>query len=214
MGWMRGFISFLLVLAFVFFITVFVSSFYISSSISLSKAMVVERAYQLQMNIKENILEAIRQGAEEGYGIYSATHSKVACIKKLPNCFKDNEAMEAAKSGAMLKLLQLSSITFDSEFEVYLWCGTPPSEAQAHAEAIGLVLNGTLTTNQFSSISTAACTNALTIELSQSTDPLENPRLAVVRIGSSSFTFGFSAYSKKFRAASVSYIPLNQMVKQ
>ena len=50
-----------------------------SKTHNLSNAINAERFYRVQMNVKEVIIEAARQGAREGFQMYDSTHQISAC---------------------------------------------------------------------------------------------------------------------------------------
>jgi len=97
----------------------------------------------LHMDVKESLLESVRQGASMGYGAYDFSHDirlcrhcpDNACAPATPldpfppnicddslcsQCFRENEAREAAVSGAIGAAALLSAYQFDADFTVAL----------------------------------------------------------------------------------------------
>lgn len=133
---MRGYVSFVLV---------FLASAIALSSYSLlssgfpdiSKAICAERAYGLQMNIKETALESVREGALEGFADYDVSHDVRSCVHcpgaclppPSPNhcdpalcmgCFREDEARLSAALGAQARLASLHQHGFDGSFSIIL----------------------------------------------------------------------------------------------
>ena len=128
---MRGYISFVLV-----FVAagILLSSYsLLAPSPDLSRAVSVERAYGLQMNIKEAALESIRQGAIQGFSDYDEVHYLENCLNcpgactppPSPNpcdvmlcakCFREDEARASAIQGAQTQLGKLHDHQFDKAF--------------------------------------------------------------------------------------------------
>jgi|GEM_PF-1895672 len=131
---MRGHLSFVLVFLSVILLFHLLELQLASKDFNLSKAVAVQRIYSVQMNIKENILEASRQGAVEGFTAYDSSHDislcrhcpDHACIPASPTnfcdaalcsrCFREGEAREHAEEGALLKLVSLKTHGFDPDF--------------------------------------------------------------------------------------------------
>lgn len=145
---MRGYLSFVLAFLSLALLLSLLSMLQAADSVDLSKAIAVSRAYGVLMNMKENVLEAVRLGGEEGFASYDASHSTGSCLHcpdhfcgplpAGPNgcdavlcaaCFREGEAREAAERGALAKASMLGGCGFDEgfnatlgdvEFEVFL----------------------------------------------------------------------------------------------
>jgi hypothetical protein len=132
---LQGYISFILVLASLALVLAMLEMNLAAGDRDFSKAVAVERAYGLQMNAKEAVLEAARQGAKEGFGAYDGTHSLAACRACMdygcaagvpPSCddaacracFRENEARQAAEEGAGAAVAGLARHRFDRDFQV------------------------------------------------------------------------------------------------
>ncbi len=103
---------------------------------SQSKAIAVERAYEVGMNTKETVILAIKSGARTGFNEYDATHFVAACthcmdyacslLPESPNfcdpvmcklCFREGDARSAAEQGALQTLSGLYGTKFDDDFD-------------------------------------------------------------------------------------------------
>jgi hypothetical protein len=137
---MRGYLSFVLVMVSLLLVFSLLDAREASLSTDLSKAISVERVYSLQMNVKECILEAARQGADEGFKAYDATHDIKKCIHcpdsfcssnpraknrcdpgLCTQCFHEGEARGEAKKYAEARIGLLGIHDFDPDFTVTLW---------------------------------------------------------------------------------------------
>jgi hypothetical protein len=130
---MRGYLSFVLV-----FIcsAILLSSYSLSGvpSIDLSKAISVEQASGLMLNVKEASIESIRQGSVEGFKAYDDSHDLPRCLNcpgacgpsplapcdpiRCGGCFREDEARSWALAGASSRLALLREHGFDDPFSV------------------------------------------------------------------------------------------------
>jgi hypothetical protein len=207
---MRGYLSFLLVLASLLLVIMLLVSAAALKDFSLSRAIAAERTYQLQMNIKEVVLEAGRQGAVQAFTTYSFTHSKDACIRKPmftmnPDCFKDVEAMQQAKEGAYDRIKMLTA--FDPDYAILLWCGLPLTESEARNHSAKMITDSSLSLPFGRFVFFSLCDNSISVSLEPSQNPNSNPTLKRIVFGESGIVIGASVYSNKFGAASTSHIP-------
>ena len=133
---MKGYLSFVLVFVSVLVLLYLLEAQFSSRNFELSKAITVQRAYALQMNVKENLLEIAKQGAREGFDLYNSTHNLSSCMHcpdhfctpgpspnncdlvKCSACFRENEARQAAVNKAVEKLMLLRTHHFDHDFDV------------------------------------------------------------------------------------------------
>src|SRR4030095_3907449 len=127
---MRGYFSFSLVLLSSLLALSLLMLHHQSGQRDLSKAVSVQRAYGLQMNAKESVVESMRQGASAGFGYYDSTHD-IAMCKHCPDnfcaptipgvttenacdatlcsaCFREADARESAVSSAAAKAAALN----------------------------------------------------------------------------------------------------------
>ena len=131
---MRGYFSFILVFVALLLIFTLLS---VRSKPDFSKAISIERAYGLSMNVKETIIESARQGAGEGFLLYDSSHNTAMCRhctdhfctydRDFPNycddflctlCFRENEARISAVQGAISKINSLKTNEFDPDFSI------------------------------------------------------------------------------------------------
>ena len=134
---MRGYLSFILVLVSLQLVFSLLEIKSATDSFDLSKALSVERAYSVQMNVKECVLEAARQGAHEGFAVYDASHDIKFCrhcpdsycspVPEAPNrcdsalcsqCFREDDARAEAERHALSNMGMLLDHQFDSDFIV------------------------------------------------------------------------------------------------
>ena len=138
---MRGYVSFLLVMAGSLILIDLLAVYSASTSIDLSTAIAAERAYGLEMNVKEIVLESVRSGGSSGFSGYDRTHELRKCMHCMdhscalptpanplpPNrcdpvlcgdCFRESGAREAAVEGAMEMLSGLGTQDFDPDFSI------------------------------------------------------------------------------------------------
>jgi len=134
---MRGYLSFILVLVSLQLILSLLEVKEASDSADLSKALSVERAYSLHMNVKECIMESARQGAQEGFTAYDNSHDIKLCrhcpdayCSPIPSasnhcdsllcsqCFREEEARAEAEQYALSRIDLLRSHQFDFDFKV------------------------------------------------------------------------------------------------
>ena len=120
---MRGYLSFLLVLAALSILIVLSNSYNNSKSTNFSKAIALERAEQLSMGIKRNMLTAAKYGAIAGFLEYCVEVAESGGLKALDPA----EAKERVKFGSHSSLA-LAGFSPDEDFQVLMWCGQVESE--------------------------------------------------------------------------------------
>lgn len=109
-----------------------------SKTHNLSGAIVTEKFYRAHMNAKEIIIESARQGAQEGFDSYAATHSASACLESPnnPACFKSSEAQNSANQAALLKMeTTIVAAVFDDEITVLFSPGMNPVKSKVEPAA-------------------------------------------------------------------------------
>lgn len=135
---MRGYVSFILVSASVLLLSSLILLHDSSGPVDLSQAVAAERAYGIQMNAKEAVMESVRSGAASGFLAYDSVHSLENCTHCIdhgcavsdpppPNycdeilcggCFRESDAREAAVISAEGRLAALRLHAFDGDFNV------------------------------------------------------------------------------------------------
>jgi len=134
----RGYFTFLIVFA-AFALLLSLAQLNLNSkSHNLSGAIITEKFYRVQMNVKEVIIESARQGAQKGFDDYASTHTLAACSnpETQAQCFRENEARAAANAGALANMeLLVADSNFDNEMIVVLLPGTYPVETSLKLSA-------------------------------------------------------------------------------
>lgn len=228
---MRGFISFLLVFA---FLVIFLYSLFpllSSFEFDQSKNIAIERAYSLEMNLKETILEGIREAAVSATERYLLTHPSY-------ESFNLEELEEEIKESVQNKIIELDS--FDSEdvknhqletdslfltdgdstglkpaesldFEFEFFCGEPSSLETTSWKKKMLEqgkIEKCLSCEEFDSDS---CKEIINVNFQLHTEPNSIPALSSISFGKEKVLL-IAIYSKKFEVSSVSYIPISEVV--
>lgn len=123
---MRAYLSFVLVL---FSLVLLFSLLHFGGQIR-PRNVLGERSYLVLMNEKEAILESLRQGAMRGFDDYDATHFLEDCLHCPPchpdlcepalcqQCFREREAAESARQGALAQAGLLKYHIFDDDFSL------------------------------------------------------------------------------------------------
>lgn len=131
---MRGYFSFILVFVSLLLILTLSS---INTQTDFSKAISIERAYGVSMNVKEVIIETLKHGANEGFNQYDSTHDIARCRHCIdhfctydhdfPNycddflclqCFREPDSRAAAINVAKIKFSSLKNYQFDPDFTI------------------------------------------------------------------------------------------------
>ncbi|MCK4319852.1 hypothetical protein KAW38_04760 [Candidatus Micrarchaeota archaeon] len=114
---MKAYLSFTLVFFFLLILISFTQTSFYTHFLSYEKPLVIEKTYQIQMNAKQLLEPAVKQGIKEGIVLATAE----AALEDRPPTAE--EIKQAVSAVVFLKLNQLSSHSFDDDFEVRLWCG-------------------------------------------------------------------------------------------
>lgn len=222
---MKGYLSFLLALASVFLILSFIEAAEQSGKISFSKAIAAERAYQAQMNAKEAVLEAVHDGAAEGFRTYNSTHSVAACADPAAGdlCFKADDARLAAKLGAYAYIAKLGEVRIDPDMDVRIWCRQGMSRDLADSFArygnaagseayqpVGQDLAGLINGTSGSAPPSWPCLDSVYPHIEYGEDASANPHLEKTELTSA---VGVSVDYPAFNVSAVSYIPKGYMVE-
>ena len=134
---MKGYVSFLLAASSLFLILSLIQLLFVSKSIDNSPALLMSSTYSIHMNLKESIIESIRQGAVEGFSEYDASHDVTLCIHcpdhfcsieplspnvcdplRCSKCFREEESLVSSelKSIEYLNRLKTANLGFDFSF--------------------------------------------------------------------------------------------------
>ena len=114
---MKAYLSFTLVFFFLLILISFTQTSLYTHFISYEKPLIIEKTYQIQMNAKQLVEPAVKQGIKEGIILAIA---EAAFEDRSPT---DEEIKQAVSTAVFLKLNKLSFHSFDDDFEVRLWCG-------------------------------------------------------------------------------------------
>ena len=211
---MRGYLSFLLVLAALAILTVLAVSYSNSKSLNFSKAIALERMEQLSLDEKRTMLVSAKYGAIAGFLAYLAetVGSQGAAA------FDPNEAKERIKDGVYTSLLLIDFST-ESDFQTVFWCGEVSSESELGALAEQSLRAGApLICANCQPIQSPACRDFIDAEAgfnpSSGDFTIANLALGSENLGAKPKLFGVTIYSPKFNTSKVSYIPTNEKVFQ
>jgi len=203
---MRGFISFLLVFA---FLVIFLYSLFpllSSFEFDQSKNIAIERAYSLEMNLKEAILEGTREAAVSAFEEYLLTHPSYGS-------FNLDELEEEIKDSVQEKILQLEFIssTNSEDFEFKFFCGDPSSLEISSWKKKMLEqgkIEKCLSCEEFDSDS---CKEIINVDFELHIEPGVLPLLSSISFGKEKVLL-IAIYSKKFEISSVSHMPISEVV--
>lgn len=206
---MRGYISFLLVLASLAILIVLANSYLGSKTLNFSKAIALERMEQLSLDAKRSMLTAAKYGAIAGFSAYveEVLGSEGALA------FDPLEAKERVRQG-VVSALALASMT-DSDYEVSLWCGEIQDENELGALAESSLRNGKAEMCP-SCKPLALCGDYIDMRIisDAKAGDFEFASLALGsrNLGESPKLFGATIYSKKFNISKASYIPTSEKI--
>jgi len=135
---MKGYISFLLVSVSALLLSSLIRLSYTAGCRDMSKSIMSERAYSLEMNGRESAAESLWQGAEAGFSEYDSRHSVAMCrhclsdfcvLAPAPNycdpglcdlCFRADDAKLAAETKASSSLAALQANDLDLDFRTMI----------------------------------------------------------------------------------------------
>ncbi|MFA6530711.1 MAG: hypothetical protein WCT31_03185 [Candidatus Micrarchaeia archaeon] len=200
---MKGYFAFVLVFISVILVLNSFENYALSANQSQAKQISIERAYQLQLNAKEAMLEAARNGALFGFEEYLLTH--------LEGDFNFKEAREAARKKAFEYVSKLDGWEFDPDFEVWLWCGYSTEYEIGKLKEKMLAERNVMVCPECYSLSDSECASFVNLDIGTGGDissiwfggnnPLNPLDDGIV---------GVSVYSDKLSVAGASFIPQNE----
>ena len=200
---MRGYVSFLLVLASLSLILYSAAALSATHGHSHSKAIALQRTGYLSMNVKESLSEAVSYGLKEGALLYDAATPPE---ERTP---QGREAALRAAAFASLSIFPLHS--FDDDFEVELWCAYA-TESELSALPKEMREKGAaLAPSASNPLSSPLCAEFIQIVQEPGRDyaylkgPLPPAPIAQGIVG-------ISIYSSKFDIAQVSYFPSSEEI--
>ncbi len=133
---MKGYISFLLVFVSALLLSSLIRLSYTAGCRDMSKSILAERAYSLEMNGRESAEESLWQGAQTGFSEYDSRHSVSMCrhcpsdfcaLAPAPNycdpvlcdlCFRADDARKAAENGSLSSLAALQAVQPEPDFTI------------------------------------------------------------------------------------------------
>jgi hypothetical protein len=203
---MRGYLSFILVFASLILLLTLLQAFSRSVDSNLSKEIAMGRAYHIQLNVRDAVLEAAAQGARDGFLEYTVLH--VA-----EGDFDPAAAREAARRKAYERMSALSKWTFDPDFDVKLWCGYTDQRETRALQGKMLDEKNALICADCSGLDSPACADFVNLDAWGENGPASvwlgaNEPLNLLQEG----VVGVSVYSDKFGVSGASYLP--QSVKR
>ena len=219
---MKGYVSFLIVLAGLAIFLAFSNSYYYSKSANLSQPISLEKAEQISLQMKRGLLMSAKYGAIAGFAEYLAEVAGSGGTR----AFDLSAAKERAKQGAYLSMsaisisalsseFNISSPYASSDFEAVFWCGEVSSERELDRMALSSLNAGmAVKCEGCSTLGSPACADYINLGISQP-QPDGVPSIASLYLGSEALgekpkIFGITLYSKKFNISKVAYIPTSQ----
>ncbi len=203
---MRGYVSFLFVLAALIIFAILSNSYNNSKSINFSEAIALERMEQLSLDAKRDLLIATKYGAIAGFLEYTAE----ATVSKT---FDIIQAKERVKRGVYTSLLFVNPNYLN--YESSLWCGEIPDETELGFIAENSIrLGAPQMCKLCQPISSPECKDFISVEIMEEKEKFSIIRVALgfKDLGEEPKIFGITTYSKKFNVSKVSYIPTNENV--
>lgn len=205
---MRGYATTLLVLASVFLLTNLLVSFHASSGGDRNREIAVSRAYQLQLNMKDLLLEAAKTGAREGFDEYMAVCT-AAELEGSGRCEHSN-AREAAILGSQRKMNELQMQGYDPDFESRLWCGVPIQTEYADLKRRMAMEKKTLVPFLSFPLDSQECLTVIDARITQQFI-LESVGYSGTLEGSDlPASIGVSVYSEKFAVSGIGHVPQSE----
>lgn len=201
---MRGYVSFLIVLA---ALSLFAAlGFLLASSHSYSNedAIGIARMEYLERNAKENIYEAASYGLRSAGAAYD--------LATPPEARTPQGREQALREGVMLLLSKLGDYEWDGDFEVLIWCGyTSESELDGLPEKMREA-KGAKGCELCSEISNKECDSFVQIIQEPGADYvlLKGPEPPNPFVEGA---VGVSVYSEKFDVAGVSVFPVSEAIR-
>lgn len=200
---MKGYFTFVLVFISVILVLNSFENYALNASQSHAKQISIERAYQIQLNVKEAMLEAARSGAQAGLEEYVLTHPE--------DEFDIAEAREAARKKALELVSRLDGWEFDPDFETALWCGYT-GEMEIERLKRRMLDEGRLAIcNECSRISYQECGNFVNVDIGT------GGKIASVWLGANNpmnpldeGLVGVSIYSGKFGVSGAGFLPQSE----
>lgn len=201
---MKGFISFLLVFAFLVIFLYSLSPVLSSFEFDQSKNIAIERAYSLEMNLKETILEGSREAAVSTVEEYLLIHPSY-------ESFNLEELEEEIKESVQSKIVELDSSKFE-DFEFEFFCGNPSSLEITSWKKKMLEQEKIEKCSSCEEFDSDTCKEIIDVNFELHTESDALPALSSISFGKEKEVLLIAIYSKKFEVSSVSYMPISEVV--
>ncbi len=202
---MRGYVSFLLVLAALAILAILAGAYSNSKSLNFSKAIALERADQLSLDAKRAMLTAAKYGAIAGFAGYAAE----IMASGGGQAFNPNEAKERVKDGVIASLALLD-FAEEEDYEISLWCGEIAGESGLDSIAEQTLRAGSPEMCDACK-PTSLCRDYVDVEIISGSS-FANLGLGSRNLGENPKIFGITIYSEKFNISKVSYIPTSEKI--
>lgn len=217
---MRGYVSFLIVLAALSLFAVLGALLASTHDYSNEKAIGIARMEYLERNVKENIYEAASYGLQSAVMAYD--------LATPPELRTPQEREAALRDGAFLYLSKLGGHEWDEDFEVMAWCGYAgereldglPREMREEGKVKGCEM--------CMEISNPACAEFIQVVQGRPETGNGEPDADIGMPETGDYVLlkgpeppnpfvegavGVSVYSEKFDVAGVSVFPVSEMIK-
>ncbi len=204
---MRGYVSFLLVLACLAIFAVLAGAHSNSREVNFSNPIAQERMEQLSLEEKRGMLAAAKYGAIAGFSEYVGE----VLASEGKEALDPEKAKERAQEGAIAAMALLAPQGQD--YETSLWCGNIDSEYQ-----LGALADSSLREERAETCPgcrpLALCKDYVDVEaildLQKGEFTLAKVGLGSRNVGGSPKIFGMTIYSAKFNMSKVGYVPAGE----
>ncbi|MFA5077317.1 MAG: hypothetical protein WC488_02730 [Candidatus Micrarchaeia archaeon] len=207
---MRGYLSFLLVLAALAILILLANSYTNSKSVNLSGAIALERMEQLSLDAKRSMLVSAKYGAMAGFLGYMAEIASTGGIA----AFDPAEAKERVKDGAYASLLMFNP-SYD-DFETSAWCGELGESEVGKIAEDSLLEGAPKMCLNCQPIQSPLCRDYINVNVladpQAKTFSIADLSLGSMNLGGKPKLFGITFYSQKLNISKVSYIPTSEKI--
>lgn len=207
---MRGYVSFLLVLAALAILVVLSNSYSNSKSVNFSKAISLERMEQLSLEAKRSMVSGAKYGALAGFLEYLG---EVAASEGA-EAFDPEKAKSRVRNGAYASMLLATSMS-DPDYSFAFWCGEVSDERDLERMAQYSIESGSpQMCPSCQPIASPACKDYVDAEIladaKEAKFSLARVSLGSTNLGESPKIFGVTIYSQKFNSSKAAYIPTSE----
>ncbi|MFA5050286.1 MAG: hypothetical protein WC501_04730 [Candidatus Micrarchaeia archaeon] len=198
---MKGFFSFILLLCIILILIEARIYSIKSESFPYNELISVERAYGIEMNLKEQFFEGARQGANEGFTLYLL--SKEAG-------FDEEEAEFFVKMKIIEKTSNLGDMQLE-DFKFRIWCGNV-FDFELENLMKGMLLEKSAEICNGCAVAEGLnCFEYIEVDFMLEDMPGMGPSIHSISLGNRKGDFGVSIYSEKFKIAQAFKIPKKEV---